>query len=123
MAASAYAGRNRAAPRRRPAARKRRPAARSGASRVNWDRLGRIALTVVLAAVLYSYLHPALDFVNTYRSTSQAKVTFHEALKENKRLHRRVQRSGDPVALDEMARNQGMIAAEETPYVVHPIAR
>lgn len=121
MAASRQAARSSArTTRRRPA---RRPAGRRGASRIQWDRVGRVALTLVLTAVLYSYLHPALAFFNTYRSTSQAKVTFHEALKENKRLHRRVQRSGDPVALDEMARNQGMIADEETPYVVHPIAR
>jgi hypothetical protein len=121
MAASRKAARSSSrTPRRRPG---RRPPGRRGASRVQWDKVGRVALTLVLAAVLYSYLHPALDFVNTYRSTSQAKVIFHEALRENKRLHRRVQRSGDPVALDEMARNQGMIAAEETPYVVDPVAR
>ncbi len=58
MAARAHAGRNGVAPRtrRRPAAR-RKPAARRGASRVNWDRIGRIALTVVLASVRYSYLN------------------------------------------------------------------
>ncbi len=119
MAARAQAVRSTG--RRRPAA--RRPAARRGPSRIQWDRVGRVALTLVLAAVLYSYFHPAIDFFKTYRSTSAAKVTFHEELTENKRLHRRVQRAGDPIALDAMARGQGMIAAEETPYVVRPAGR
>ena len=74
MAASAHAARRPASARRRPAARKRRPAARSGPSRIKWDRVGRIALTVVLFAVLYSYLNPSIDFVKTYTGTTAAKV-------------------------------------------------
>jgi cell division protein FtsB len=116
MAASAYAGRNRSAPsRRRPAARKRRPAARKGASRVNWDRVGRIALTRVLAAVLYSYLNPAIDFVKTYTATTAAKAQLHELQRENTRLHNRIQSADEPLVVDRMARAQGMVAAGETP--------
>jgi cell division protein FtsB len=118
MAARAQAARTATGPRRRPAARKRRPAARSGASRVNWDRVGRIALTVVLAAVLYSYLNPAIDFVKTYTATTAAKAQLHELQHENTRLHNRVQSAGDPVVVDRMARAQGMVAAGETPVVV-----
>ena len=66
-------------PHARPAARAAvpppaaRPAARRGASRINWDRVGRIALTLVLAAVLYSYLNPAIDFVKTYTATTDGE--------------------------------------------------
>jgi cell division protein FtsB len=102
---------------RRPAPR-RRPAARRGASRIHWDRVGRVALTLVLAAVLYSYLNPAIDFVNTYRATSAEKAQLHELLQENTRLHRRVQSADDPIVLDTKARAQGMIAPGETPMVV-----
>jgi len=116
MAASAYAGRNRSAStRRRPAARRRRPAARSGASRVNWDRVGRIALTLVLAAVLYSYLNPAIDFVKTYTATTAAKAQLHELQRENTRLHNRIQSADEPLVVDRMARAQGMVATGETP--------
>ena len=119
MAASAYAGRNRTATsRRRPVARKRRPAASASASRVNWDRVGRIALTVVLAAVLYSYLNPAIDFVKTYTATTAAKAQQHELQHENTRLHRRIQSTDDPIVIDRMARAQGMVAEGETPVVV-----
>jgi hypothetical protein len=105
-------------PKRRPAAR-RKPAARRSGSRIRWDRVGRIALTLVLAAVLYSYLNPAIDFVKTYTATTAAKAEFHEMLRENKRLHRRIQTADDPSVIDRKARAQGMVAEGETPIVIH----
>ncbi len=103
---------------RRPAAR-RKPAARRGGSRIRWDRVGRIALTLVLAAVLYSYLNPAIDFVKTYTATTDAKAEFHQLLRENKRLHNRIQTADDPKTIARRARAQGMVAEGETPIVVH----
>src|SRR5690348_13711783 len=97
MAASAQAARG-ATTRRRPAAR-RRPGARRAGSRIQWDRVGRIALTLVLFAIAYSYLNPVIDFVKTYTATSAAKAKLHEELAENKRLHRRVQGSDDPTVI------------------------
>jgi cell division protein FtsB len=102
---------------RRPAAR-RKPAARRGGSRIRWDKVGRIALTLVLAAVLYSYLNPAIDFVKTYTATTAAKAEFHEKLRENKRLHKRIQTADDPIVISRKARAQGMVAEGETPIVV-----
>jgi hypothetical protein len=80
--------------------------------------VGRIALTLVLAAVLYSYLNPAVDLVKTYMATSAAKAELHELLDENKRLHRRVQSAGDPITLSRKARAQGLVAPGETPIVI-----
>lgn len=102
---------------RRPSAR-RKPAARRGGSRIHWDRVGRVALTLVLAAVLYSYLNPAIDFVKTYTATTAAKAEFHEKLRENKRLHKRIQTADDPIVISRKARAQGMVAEGETPIVV-----
>lgn len=115
MASSAYAG---SRPKRRPAPRARRPGARSGASRIKWDRIGRIALVLVLFAVAYSYLNPAIDLFKTYRSTTAAKADFHTLLRENKRLHRSIQSSDDPVVVAAAARKQGMVAEGETPFVL-----
>lgn len=80
--------------------------------------MGRIALTVVLAAVLYSYLNPAIDFVKTYTATTSAKAKLHEVLDENRRMHNRIQSADDPIVIDRMARGQGMVAEGETPIVV-----
>lgn len=122
--ASRARSRTRAAPRpkRRPAAR-RKPGPRRGGSRIHWDKVGRIALTLVLAAVLYSYLNPAIELVKTYTATSEAKAEFHETLRENKRLHNRVQSAGDPIAISRKARAQGMVAEGETPIVVHGLGK
>ena len=102
---------------RRPAPRKR-PAPRRGSSRIKWDRVGRIALTVVLFAVLYSYLNPAIDFVKTYTGTTAAKVKLHELQHQNRRLHNRIQSSKDPLVVERESRAQGMVAEGETPAVL-----
>jgi len=117
MAARARAAKRSApASRRRPAARRAGP--RRGPSRIHWDRVGRVALTVVLAVVLYSYFNPLVDFVKTYTATTAARVKLHEAQRENTRLHWRIQHSDDPAFLDAKARAQGMVAPGEKPIVV-----
>lgn len=108
-------------PRRRPAAR-RRPAPRRGGSRIRWDRVGRIALTLVLAAVLYSYLNPAIELVKTYTATSAAKAQLHELLRENKRLHSRIKGARNPIVIDREARAQGMVAPGEAAVVVRGLS-
>ena len=113
MAARAQAARRPAVPRRRPA--RRRPGVRRGASRIHWDRVGRVALTLVLFFVLYSYLNPAIDFVKTYTGTTAAKAEFHQLLKENKHLHKRIQSSSDPAVIEQYAREQGLVAEGERP--------
>jgi cell division protein FtsB len=122
MATSAYSARRPAAPRRRPAARKRRPAARSGPSRVKWDRIGRIALVVVLFAVGYSYLNPAIDFVKTYTATTAAKAELHQLQHENTKLHHLVQSADDPIVIDRKARGEGMVSEGETPVVIRGLS-
>jgi cell division protein FtsB len=118
MAASAHAARRPSTARRRPAARKSRPAARRSPSRIQWDRVARVALTLVLAAVLYNYLHPTISFFETYTGTSAAKAKRHQLLQENRALHQRIQSSKDPIVIEREARAQGMVAEGETPVVI-----
>jgi len=122
VAARAYAGTGSAYGARRPAPRRpgpRRPSARRGASRIRWDRVGRIALTLVLAAVLFSYLNPVINFVHTYRATTAAKAELRSLQAENTKLHHRVQSADDPAVLEREARRQGMVLPGEHPYAVH----
>jgi len=120
MASTAYAG-SRTRQKRRPAP--RRPGARKSPSRIKWDRVGRIALVLVLFAVGYSYLNPAINLFNTYRSTGAAKEEFHVLLKENKRLHREIQSADEAPVVAAAARRQGMTAEGENPYVVRGLSR
>lgn len=118
MAARPYAGTSTAYRAKRRPAPRRKPAARRTASRIHWDRVGRVALTFVLLAVLYSYLNPAIDFVKTYTATSEAKAKRGELQAENTRLHRRIQGADDPIVLNSKARAQGMVLPGETPIVI-----
>lgn len=114
MAAHAYAG-----TRRRPS---RRPAPRRGESRIRWDRVGRVALTLVLAAVLFSYLNPVINFVHTYRATTASKAELRQLQAENRQLHNQVQAADDPGVLERAARRQGLVAPGERPYAISDVA-
>src|SRR5690606_31164431 len=127
MAARARPSRASAASRRAPARKRRpaarRPAARRGGSRIRWDRVGRVALSLVLLAVLYSYLNPAIDLVKTYTATTAAKAELHELQAINPRLHRRIQSSDDPLVVNREARSRGMVAEGETPIIIRGLGR
>jgi cell division protein FtsB len=116
MAPSARSSSSR--PKRRPAPRRARPGPRTDPSRIKWDRVGRIALVLVLFAVAYSYLNPAIDLFKTYQSTTAAKAEFHELLKENKRLHRAIQSADEPAVIERVARQQGLSREGETTYML-----
>jgi cell division protein FtsB len=127
MSTRAYAGTavrkspsTRTSARRRPA--RRRPAARRGPSRVRWDRLGRVALTLVLGAILVSYLNPVVSFIHLYRGSTETRAHLHSLLAENKSLHARVQATDDPVVMERAARRQGLIKPGERAYVVHGLS-
>jgi cell division protein FtsB len=82
-----------------------------------------VALTIVLAAVLFSYLNPLVNFVHAYRDSTDAKQHLRELQVENRRLHDRVQSADDPAVLEREARREGMIEPGERPYVVHGLNR
>jgi hypothetical protein len=82
-----------------------------------------VALTIVLGAVLVSYLNPLVGFVQSYRGSSAAKARLHELVVENRRIHDRVQSTDDLGVLEREARRQGMIQPGERPYVVHGLNR
>jgi hypothetical protein len=68
--------------------------------------------------ILYSYLNPLINFVETYTATTAAKAQRHEAQAENTRLHWRIQHADDPIVLNARARSQGLVLEGEKPYVV-----
>ena len=78
---------------------------------------------LVLFAVAYSYLNPAINLFETYQSTTAAKAEFHTLLQENKRLHRSIQSADDPAVVAAAARKQGMVAERETPFVLRGLSR
>ena len=107
---------SRAAP-RRPA---RRPASRATAAQaavgIRWDRLGRIALLLVLAIILLTYVGPLRSYWTTWHEAGKrrAEVTRLEA--EHTRLLARRAQLSSPATLEREARRLGMVRPGERAY-------
>jgi cell division protein FtsB len=108
MSSRAYAGR---APRRRV----RR---RVGPSRIRWDRVGRIALVLVLFGVLVSYLNPLVNLVHAWSDSKAGEERLAELRQENSELQEQVREASSPLTLEREARRLGMVKAGEHAYVI-----
>ena len=104
----------------KPAPRARR---RGGASRIQWDRVGRIALVLVLVAVCASYVGPALNFFDAWRDSKAEHATLAELQAENAKLHQRIGNLEGPDAAERGARKIGMAAPGEAAFVIRGLSR
>lgn len=120
MSASATASSRRYRPRVVPRTGKSRG---SAASRVNWDRVGRIALTLVVFGILVAYVRPVFNLVDTWRTSTAAEAQLIELKQENEQLSRRAIALKSPSAALEEARKRGYVAPGETPYVIKGLGR
>ena len=98
-----------------------KPAPRSrsrGAGRIQWDRVGRVALVLVLFAVLASYVSPALNFVDAWRDSKTEHASLTELRSENAQLRERITALDGKDAAEREARQLGMVGEYEGAYVV-----
>jgi hypothetical protein len=89
----------------------------SGA-RVRWDRLGRLAMLFVLAALLYLYLSAGLHMYSTWGQARRDDASLAQMEHENTRLvreHEALRRQG---TVESQARRLGMMKQGEQQYVV-----
>ena len=87
--------------------------------RVRWDRVGRIALLLLLAAVVALYVQPArslrLDVARLQRQAAGADAA---AARARALLSRRARALREPRTIETEARRLGMVRPGERPYVV-----
>jgi hypothetical protein len=104
--------------RMRPGPRRRR--ATGGGSRIQWDRVGRVALVIVLFLVLASYVGPSINFFDAWRGSKSEQIHLAEMRQENARLKQRAEELNGPDAAEREARKLGMIdvSAGEASYVI-----
>lgn len=89
-------------------------------SRVDWERLGRIALVIVLFAIVILYVNPLVNFVDAWRDSRAESAQLAELKAENAKLRERAATLSDPGAAERGAREIGMVAPDERSVVIEP---
>jgi hypothetical protein len=108
-----------AAPRSgRAGARSARAAGASALPRVRWDRLGRLAMLFVLAALLYLYLSAGIRMLSTLHQAHRDSATVVSMEREHKQLVRRHEALGRQGTVEAEARGLGMKKSGEQQYVI-----
>ncbi len=95
-----------------------RTRSRGGASRIHWDRVGRVVLVLVLAVICISYIGPSINFLDAWRDSKAEHASLAELQTENAKLKQRLTNLEGPDAAERGARKIGMTAVGEGAYVV-----
>jgi cell division protein FtsB len=88
------------------------------APRVRWDRVGRVALLLVLLLVGLLYVNPARNYVSTLQESRAKERAIAQLSSDNERLRARrdaLRRTG---TLEREARELGMVRPGERAYVL-----
>ena len=92
---------------------------RVGPSRIRWDRVGRIALVLVLFGVLVSYLNPLVNLLDAWQGSRSSQGRLVALKHENALLTQQLEDASSPATLEREARRLGMVKPGEHAYVVH----
>lgn len=108
---------------RHPRARRAEMVRAVAGGRVRWDRVGRVALLLVLGLILLLYVGPARSFVSTWQEARTKRSDVRRLEAENRRLQARRRKLEDPRALETEARRLGMVRPDERAFVVQGLGR
>jgi cell division protein FtsB len=98
---------------------RQRPRVVAGGGRaIRWDRVGRVALLVVLLGVVALYVGPSITFLHTYREAQARRGEVSALQAENKRLRARRTALKNPRTLEREARRLGLVKPGERPFIV-----
>jgi cell division protein FtsB len=114
-AAAASAERRRA---RAQATRPRRVTLRAPHLRVRWERLGRVALLLVLAVVIGLYADHAISFFTARAQTNRQQAVVAQLKRQNAYFEQRQRSLNDLSAILAQARRLGMVRPGEQPYTI-----
>jgi hypothetical protein len=85
---------------------------------VNWDRLGRIAMLFVLAALVYLYLGAGVRMFSTWRQSHRDSAIVSNLESEHRTLLAKHNQLSSQGSLESEARQLGLMRQGEQPYVV-----
>ncbi len=98
---------------------RRRVRRRVGPSRIRWDRVGRIALVLVLFGVMVSYLNPLVSLFQAWQGSKASEAQLSQLERQKAELTRQLREVSSPITLQREARRLGMVKPGEHAYVVH----
>jgi cell division protein FtsB len=91
---------------------------RSAAIRVRWERLGRIALLVVLGAVLALYAEHAVSYLSTRAQNARQNAIVRSLELRHEQLVQSERTLNDPTTIIRRARQLGMTRSGEQAYAI-----
>lgn len=86
--------------------------------RIRWDRVGRVALLVVLGAILLLYIAPVSHWVTQSGTAADYRAEVSRLEAESARLRGRIATLGRPEGLEREARRLGMVRRGERAWVI-----
>jgi cell division protein FtsB len=89
-----------------------------GGRAIRWDRVGRVALLVVLLGVVGLYVGPSISFFQTYREAKARRAEVRQLQTDNAKLRARRQALKNPQTLEREARRLGLVKPGERPFIV-----
>jgi cell division protein FtsB len=92
-------------------------------SRIHWDKLGRVALVLVLIAILASYVGPLINFVGAWQDRRQAATELTQLRHQYENLHARAAAAAGPDPAGAAARKLGMVSPGERSYAIQDLKR
>ncbi|KKK50656.1 hypothetical protein LCGC14_3122840 [marine sediment metagenome] len=107
---------------KRSSGRGRRRAASSRGG-IRWDRVARISLLLVLAAVLVSYAGPTVEYLKARQLTNETRTEVNKLRHDKARLSRRARSLKDPQTIELEARKIGMARPGERVYVIRKLPK
>jgi cell division protein FtsB len=87
-------------------------------ARIRWDRVGRVALLLVLLLIVYLYVGPVRSWWSTWQDSKAKQAQVQRLERENAQLRAHKAALGTPQALEREARRIGMVRPDERPFVV-----
>lgn len=88
---------------------------------IRWDRLGRVALLLVLGVVLLLYVAPVSHYLSQRKTAAAHSQELGVLENENRALRARARRLRRPGALEAEARRLGMVRTDERAFSIEDI--
>jgi cell division protein FtsB len=90
----------------------------AAAMRVRWDRVGRVALLLVLVGMVALYVDPARSYLSTWQQSRSEHARVQSLQREHVALLSQRRALNDPRTVEAQARALGMVRPGEHSYVV-----